>query len=275
MRYNTLINNVKAHEWGLDIKQAYLFAWMYELASWADKAIIENKTYYFASKNKACEELPLLTDKRDTMYRYYKKLESANLIELKKIGDKDYIRLTNKGKCWNQKGPSEHSDKNPSNLGKKSDPPSDKNPTYNVSNSNNINKDNDDFSEKDDGTLNAYIEKAQKLNAKERAILQLNDRRYYDPKEVYGILAKWARENQSRWQDYKRAWNLGPVKTKKIQALLFHTFAPWAVTTLHRMPPEQLMKKARKFLIEANWKEYAGAFVPKPTLPDYDKLLDS
>ena len=35
------------------------------------------------------------------------------------------------------------------------------------------------------------------------------------------------------------------------------------------------MKKARKFLIEANWKEYAGAFVPKPTLPDYDKLLES
>ena len=119
-----------------------------------------------------------------------------------------------------------------------------KNPKDNNTSINNKDNNNDHLEKKDDGTLNAYLDKAQKFNAKERAILQLNDRRYYDPKEVYGILAKWARENQSRWQDYKRAWSLGPVKTKKIQALLFHTFAPWAVTTLHRMPPEQLMKKA-------------------------------
>src|SRR6056297_3379243 len=142
MRYNTLINNVKAHEWGLDIKLAYLFAWMYELPSWADKSTIEGKDYYFASKNKAIDELPLLTDKRDTMYRYYKQLESLNLIEIKKIDSKDYICLTSKAKEWNEYK-SETSDKNPNKLGNKSENPSDKNPTYNNTISYNKNKYNE------------------------------------------------------------------------------------------------------------------------------------
>ena len=142
MRYNTTINNVKAKEWNLDIKLAYLFAWMYELPSWADKSTIEGKDYYFASKNKAIDELPLLTDKRDTMYRYYKQLESLNLIEIKKIDTKDYICLTSKAKEWNGYK-SDTSDKNPNKLGYKSENPSDKNPTYNNTISYNKNKYNE------------------------------------------------------------------------------------------------------------------------------------
>jgi len=142
MRYNTTINNVKANEWNLDIKLAYLFAWMYELPSWADKSTIEGKDYYFASKNKAIDELPLLTDKRDTMYRYYKQLESLNLIEIKKIDSKDYICLTSKAKQWNGYK-SDTSDKNPNELGNKSENPSDKNPTYNNTISYNKNKYNE------------------------------------------------------------------------------------------------------------------------------------
>ena len=73
MRYSTTINNKKALDFGLNIQLAYLFAWFYELPSWAESVIISGDLYYFASKNKAIKELPLLTDKADTIYRYYKK----------------------------------------------------------------------------------------------------------------------------------------------------------------------------------------------------------
>jgi len=136
MRYNTTINNLKANEWGLNIQQAYLFSWMYELPSWAAKVMIENEIYFFASKTKAIEELPILTDKSDTMYRYYKQLEELDLIVLKKIDSKDYIRLTEKAKKWND-WQSDNSEINPNELGNKSENNSEINPTYNIHNINN------------------------------------------------------------------------------------------------------------------------------------------
>ena len=97
MKYSITIDNVTTTKWGLKIAEAYLFAWIYALPSWAESATIENETYYFASRNKVIEELPPLTDKPDTVYRYYKKLQDAGLIECIKIGAKDYVRLTKKG----------------------------------------------------------------------------------------------------------------------------------------------------------------------------------
>lgn len=138
MRFYTNINNVKANEWGLNIQQAYLFAWFYELPSWADKVILGTETFYFASKNKALAELPLLTDKVDTIYRYYKQIEQHGLVVIKKIDGRDYISLTEKGKTWNGTK-SEYSEKNPTEIGKKSENHSEKNPTNNI---NNINKEN-------------------------------------------------------------------------------------------------------------------------------------
>jgi len=150
MRYNSYINNVKATEWGLNIQLAYLFSWFYELPSWAESVIIENESYYFASKNKAVKELPLLTDKPDTMYRYYKKLESLNLVNIKKIEGKDYVNLTSKSKEWNSipGSQSDNSENNPTVLGNESENNSDLNPTYNIINKHNtIN--NNLYSEKD------------------------------------------------------------------------------------------------------------------------------
>ena len=130
MRYNSVINNIKAKEWDLTIQQAYLFSWFYELPSWANKVMIENEIFYFASKNKAVEELPILTDKLDTMYRYYKQLEEKELIVIKKIDNKDYISLTSKGKEWNLYK-SDYSENNPTLLGNLSENNSENNPTYN------------------------------------------------------------------------------------------------------------------------------------------------
>jgi hypothetical protein len=143
MRYNSVINNIKAKEWNLTIQQAYLFSWFYELPSWANKVMIENEIFYFASKTKAVEELPILTDKTDTMYRYYKQLEEKNLLVIKKIDNKDYISLTEKGKEWNF-CKSDYSENNPTLLGNLSENNSDLNPTYNIHNTNNNTNNNID-----------------------------------------------------------------------------------------------------------------------------------
>lgn len=180
MRYNSQINNVKANEWGLNIQLAYLFSWFYELPSWAESVIIEGESYYFASKNKAVTELPLLTDKPDTMYRYYKKLENLDLVNIKKIDGKDYVNLTSKSKEWNSSlgRESERSENNPNALGKESETNSDLNPTYN--NYNNYNKtidnknkpetsENEDFSEDfnlEDSSKPLKVEKTKKVALK-------------------------------------------------------------------------------------------------------------
>lgn len=128
MKYSSLIDNITSKEWGLTIQLAYLFDWIYSLPSWASPAMIDSREYFFASKTKAVEELPLLTDKVDTMYRYYKQLEELDLIHLKKVDGKDFICLTDKGRFWGRK--SEHSENNPSRLGNKSEFYTENNPTY-------------------------------------------------------------------------------------------------------------------------------------------------
>lgn len=129
MKYSSLIDNVSSQAWGLSIQQAYLFEWIYSLPSWATPAIIDNHEFFFASKTKAIEELPLLTDKLDTMYRYYKQLEEKGLIEVRKVDGKDYLRLTEKAKLWGRK--SGVSDLNPSKKsGFKSGKVPEINPTY-------------------------------------------------------------------------------------------------------------------------------------------------
>ena len=100
MKYNININQKKAVEWGLTSSEAIVFSWIYELASWADKIEYKNKTYYYGSKNKACEELPIISNKRDTMYRLFKSLQGKGLVELITLGKSDYLALTNKGKEW-------------------------------------------------------------------------------------------------------------------------------------------------------------------------------
>ena len=103
---------------------------MTSLSNWADHITIEGKLYYFASRNKACEELPILTSKPDTMYRHYKSLRDLGLIEIEKVSGKDYIRFTSKSASWGKGTTSEGSEKNPNELGKKSESDSEKNPTY-------------------------------------------------------------------------------------------------------------------------------------------------
>jgi hypothetical protein len=141
MKYNIQIDNFTSHRWGLSIQEAYIFSWLFCVPSWGQRVSLDYEDYYFASRTKAIEEIPLVTDKLDTMYRYYKALDSKGLIKLKKIEGKDFISITKKGQEWNSL--IRASENNPTILGKKSESNSENNPTYNntiLDNNNNHNK---------------------------------------------------------------------------------------------------------------------------------------
>ena len=126
------INQAKAAEWNLSLSEAFVVAFMANLPTWADTVVIDSRPYYFASRFKALEEIPMVSDKPDTIYRIYKSLEEKELIKHIKIGEKDYISFLGKFSEWNRI--IRDSEKNPSELGKKSESDSEKNPTYTINN---------------------------------------------------------------------------------------------------------------------------------------------
>lgn len=138
MRFSTTLNNQKCMEWELNATQGVLIALLYEANAWANEEIIDDKTYYFVSRNLILKELPMFFEKADTVYRNLKVLAEKGIIEYIKHKGMDLIRLTEKGKSWNfiesnsEKSPNfdNNSEKNPSEFGKKSENNSGKNPTY-------------------------------------------------------------------------------------------------------------------------------------------------
>lgn len=138
MRFSTTLNNQKCMEWELNATQGVLIALLYEANAWANEEIIDDKTYYFVSRNLILKELPMFFEKADTVYRNLKVLAEKGIIEYIKYKGMDLIRLTEKGKSWNfiesnsEKSPNfdNNSEKNPSEFGKKSENNSEKNPTY-------------------------------------------------------------------------------------------------------------------------------------------------
>ena len=155
MRFSTTLNNQKCMEWGINATQGILVALLYEANAWANEEIIDDKIYYFVSRNLILKELPMFFEKADTVYRNLKVLAEKGIIEYIKHKGKDLIRLTEKGKSWNfienniednsEKNPNfdSNSEKSPSKFGKKSENNSEKNPTYKDTNiQKDINKNN-------------------------------------------------------------------------------------------------------------------------------------
>ncbi|MGJ8518058.1 DnaT-like ssDNA-binding domain-containing protein [Carnimonas bestiolae] len=146
MQFSVLINQAKALEWGLNMPQAMLFAFVYECPSWCKPVSKNDEIFYALSKQKVVDELPLL-GAPDTVYRNLKMLAKRGVIELSYTNQITLVRLTDKGREWNKKTASKGnfgSEKNPTNgddssVGKKSDPGrgnirsgSEKNPTNQV-----------------------------------------------------------------------------------------------------------------------------------------------
>lgn len=121
MRFSTYINNQKALEWGLNANQAALFDLLNQASFWAEEIIVDGVVYYWVSRNKVLEELPLFYKTSDTVYRHFSELDEKGLIiylKQGKHGDKDLIRLTEKGKSWNEFKPEQirdNSEINPTN----------------------------------------------------------------------------------------------------------------------------------------------------------------
>lgn len=135
MRYTITIQQAVALEWGLHDTEAYIFAYLVDLHTWAETMIYREQVWYFASRNKTLDELPLLDIKPDTVYRVYKSLDKKGVIQYLKKHKKDWILITEKGKDWNRKKlgfkseTDPNSDSNPDKLGFKSEKNSDSNPT--------------------------------------------------------------------------------------------------------------------------------------------------
>lgn len=117
MRYTSSINNVKCVEWGINLAQGQLIDLINQASSWAKPHIVDNELYFWVSRNKVIEEIPVAYQKPDTVYRAIKDLASKGIIDHIKQGRKDLVRLTEKGMTWNVKGTTQGDAK----LGNKSD----------------------------------------------------------------------------------------------------------------------------------------------------------
>lgn len=104
MQFTLLINQERALAWGLNAQQAMLFAFLYEVPSWARTADVQGEVFYHISKGKVVDELPLLTDKPDTVYRLMKQLQEKGVITLTSSGPFTLIAITDQGRTWNNDG---------------------------------------------------------------------------------------------------------------------------------------------------------------------------
>lgn len=177
------INQVKCREWGLTLAQGALFDLLNQASSWAKAHLIDGEVYYWVSRNKVLDEIPVAYNKADTVYRSLKDLEAKGLIIYKKEGRKDLVKLSEKGKTWNVKGTAQGDEKlgnksdfaqnseiNPSKLGNKSDLNSDLNPTDKSTNNKSTNIINIEF----DVFWNLYNKKTGRA-ACEKKWLRLKD----------------------------------------------------------------------------------------------------
>lgn len=147
MKYQLNVNQQQAIELGIThINQALIFDLLTTVASWAETIVIDDEVFYWVSRQTISSELKLLGLKNDTVYRNFKKLDNLGLINYKKYGKKDCIKITKLGKKYLSK-PNENtmSDSNPNHyignksekeleLGYKSEKNSDLNPTYPLTN---------------------------------------------------------------------------------------------------------------------------------------------
>ena len=154
MKYNLNINQVQALELGIvNINQAHIFDLLTSVSSWADTEIVNDTVYYWVARQTIVKELELLNLKPDTVYRHLKSLNKIGLIDYIKVGKKDCIKITSKGRKYiskdnnstmseinpnyyvgNKSEKKQHSEINPTKLGNKSEKHSEINPTYHNTN---------------------------------------------------------------------------------------------------------------------------------------------
>lgn len=99
MRYGLWIDQCASLEWGLNLKQAHVFAVIYEAATWADRD--DAGEFWNLAKSKIIKEIPLVVSKEDTVYRITADLKRLGLIDKKVVESKEFYRITPVGLRWN------------------------------------------------------------------------------------------------------------------------------------------------------------------------------
>ncbi|WP_196892133.1 hypothetical protein [Aureivirga marina] len=113
MRYNIQINQVKALEWEINLKQASVIDLINQASSWASRMQIGGKIFYYISRAKIADELPVLFPQKekknakdnffDSVYRVLKELKRRGIIYYVKHENMDMMCLTEKGEQWNDR----------------------------------------------------------------------------------------------------------------------------------------------------------------------------
>lgn len=101
MQFTILINQVKALEWGLNFQLAGLFAYLHSVPSWARHKIVGGQVFYQITPEKVMADMPLLTDKKDTVYRAIRRLQELGLVHLEIVDKVYFIRISAVGNSWN------------------------------------------------------------------------------------------------------------------------------------------------------------------------------
>lgn len=128
--YNININVAFAKEYSLSFEHCALLKFFMMLPNRSDYTNNEWVMYYRANMKKIHEQLPLLSDKDDTVYRYIKALIDKWLLQ--KLNKIDYYRVTDLWLKYELIGnKSEQPEINPIPTGNKSDTVPEINPTYN------------------------------------------------------------------------------------------------------------------------------------------------
>lgn len=172
MNYSVFIDQIFAVKHDLNLSRAAVFSFIINSLSWTETIVINKTVWYFVSRTKVVQELPIVSKRPDTIYRHFRALEDAGLINYKKIDGRDYVRVTEKGNTWNRKSGkiSEHSEKNPNELGKKSGSNSEKNPTDKVIRKDKVIKDNTNNNARENSDPDPVTDpsKKKKSSAKKR-----------------------------------------------------------------------------------------------------------
>ena len=142
MRVHIGFNQERAKDLGIvGVNRAIIFDYLCSMSSWAEGIAIGGEIWYWVSRKKVGLDLEMLGLRSDTIYRHFCGLRDIGLIEYKKVGRKDMIRLTVLGRSYlvtkSEINPSfnEKSEINPSlglKLGNKSEKNSEINPTYSI-----------------------------------------------------------------------------------------------------------------------------------------------
>lgn len=142
MRIHLGFNQVRAKELGIEgVNRAIIFDYLCSMSSWAEGLERGGEIWYWVSRKKVSEDLGMMGLRGDTIYRHFCGLRDIGLIKYEKVGRKDVLRLTDRGRSY-LVGKSEidpslagKSEMNPSlglKVGNKSELKSEINPTYSI-----------------------------------------------------------------------------------------------------------------------------------------------